>query len=103
MPEAKFQPESERMSARDALMEASAETTVGVIRQRKWIILFVGFLLSATAIIAGGAIAYYQRGAPSNIAGVVSILVGLLTIIGTISNYRKVNSFLSKYDDKHVS
>ena len=100
MREAKAQSESGRMSAHDALLEAGAESTIETTRQRRWFILLVGIVLSLALIIVGGAIAHFQRGAASNIAGVVAIIVGVLGLIATSDSYRKVRMLIAKYDDK---
>ena len=98
MPEAKAQPESGRMSAREAMLEAGAETTIETTRQRRWFILFIGIFLSVTFVVGGAAIAFYQRGVESNIAGFVATAIGVAVLFGSVNSYRKAGQYIKRYD-----
>ena len=93
-------PTTESMSAREALLEAGAETTIETTRQRRWFILFIGIFLSVVFVVVGATIAFYQKGMESNIAGVVAAAIGVAILWGSVRSYRKVGQFIKRYDQR---
>ena len=96
--EAKSQPECGRLSARDALTEAAAETTNENVRERRWLFLFVGIFLSIIFVVVGATLALYQNGIEANIAGIVTAGIGVAILLGSVNSYRKAGHFVTRYD-----